>query len=643
MGGPAPKSHDQTAQHDTEAAGGKTATPPAKVLPDGPGLARVKQVLRDDPAADMKVISVLETFPAEKDAIMAYLHKRLGNAVVDQYAKVKVLRTDRIEKGVEDRNISGDWGADPTDKGYLATAKVAEGGGSVADVKTSSPEATALNTLRAAQKRFDPSFVLALQKQLGVADASGAFNTETLRKLLEQPQLASVKTLATPTQGQRAADILLRDDAGWLEALVPADAQKTANATATETSANRAHPDQQKPRAAFKAFDEAVMAWNPATGAADRKEATDVELADGHRADRVAKALGYDSYATYHGTWKGVQFLSGSFNGQVHPTVNERLAVAERWLRQRHAGQTDAQIQKAIGWNGVGNGGYADTAQWIGVNEGGPSVVPGVHMHSFGLAIDIDATHNPYVLGGSGVGRYWNTNMETHLRRAAQLYGGEAFTGQQLDEWSRSMSTEELYAKVEKMNKSWQAYLTEPSKVEVVPELKSRAPTTAERKKGPDQDAYKADMKTRQQGADALRATALAARFTAIGYTSEQATRAASDWLDFTEDTRTTMGAIWPTQGRGQSDKLTTHSQDLMIALRDVAGLMWGGTEMSPVENGDFMHFDLRNTSYGQKVLAANHAQHDATDATLDKKAADEAAAAKAKADKAAAVPEHAH
>ncbi len=39
---------------------------------------------------------------------------------------------------------------------------------------------------------------------------------------------------------------------------------------------------------------------------------------------------------------------------------------------------------------------------------------------------------------------------------------------------------------------------------------------------------------------------------------------------------------------------------------------------MSQLENGDFMHFDLRNTSYGQTVLTAAHAQHAATDRALD-------------------------
>jgi hypothetical protein len=46
--------------------------------------------------------------------------------------------------------------------------------------------------------------------------------------------------------------------------------------------------------------------------------------------------------------------------------------------------------------------------------------------------------------------------------------------------------------------------------------------------------------------------------------------------------------------GREQATGLMQHSMDMIVALRDVAGLAWGGTEMSAVENGDFMHFDMR-------------------------------------------------
>ena len=55
--------------------------------------------------------------------------------------------------------------------------------------------------------------------------------------------------------------------------------------------------------------------------------------------------------------------------------------------------------------------------------------------------------------------------------------------------------------------------------------------------------------------------------------------------------------------GRDKADSLTTHSEELIVALRDVAGLAWGGTEMSHPVNGDFMHFDCRSDTLGNHLF----------------------------------------
>lgn len=57
---------------------------------------------------------------------------------------------------------------------------------------------------------------------------------------------------------------------------------------------------------------------------------------------------------------------------------------------------------------------------------------------------------------------------------------------------------------------------------------------------------------------------------------------------------------------RGQAESLTNHSQELLIALRDVAGLAWGGAEMSGNENGDFMHIDCRQDNFGRVLQHFN-------------------------------------
>jgi hypothetical protein len=581
----------------------------------GPGLAKVNQLLAAKHPDYGEIGAVVAVHSDERDAIVAVLHadKRIGNA-----------GTEKILKYAADPYWTGNYGADPTNTDYMKDAHQAEGGGNVAAIRTKPREAIILNDVRAAQQRFNASFMTALQKTLGVADASGAFNTETLQALLQKPQLSAVAALKSDDQAHHAAQIILRDDGQWLEALVPKEEQQAAIDKEKTSSADARHPEKQQKDVSFAAFTKTHEAWDPHTAASNRLSTSDVNLEHGHRADRVAKALGYDSYRAYHGTWHDVSFLGGRFGSQTSPAMNERLAVAERWLRQRHSGKPDNKIREAIGWNGSGAGAYRDSEAEIGANFLGGGAVPGVHMHTFGLAIDIDVDHNPYTLGGSDHGGYWNRNMETHLRRAAQLYGGEALTAARLMEWSQTMSTEELFAKVEKASESMKLYLAEPKKLTVDPANAWRTQNKGE--KGAD---YKKEMDTRREAADATRVPVLAKKFLAINYSKEEADRAARDWLDFTLDHHghgQLDEAVWNMVGRRQSDGLTTHTQDLIIALRDVAGLMWGGTEMHSVENGDFMHFDLRNTSYGQAVLAAHGAQLNAEDKTLDAAAAKEAA-----------------
>jgi hypothetical protein len=61
--------------------------------------------------------------------------------------------------------------------------------------------------------------------------------------------------------------------------------------------------------------------------------------------------------------------------------------------------------------------------------------------------------------------------------------------------------------------------------------------------------------------------------------------------------------------GRTENTKsFTNQSQQLVVALRDVAGLAWGGSELASTENGDFMHFDCRHLPYGKTVYDAGYA-----------------------------------
>ena len=573
----------------------------------GPGRGRVQALLRHGGVPDAGAIAdVLVLYPGETSEIAQILQTTpaLGNQFTQRVFDLVRLHADSNRPKAAkkaDRFQSGDFGEDPVDETPLT-----------GDAKLRSEnEAAALSKLRADSRRFNPDFMLALQTRLGVADKSGLLNRETLRALLDKsPQLTAVKELKSDSQVAQAVSIILANNKNWLgEPEVDLKAPKQAGDPPTASPI------------AEKAFTDTGTGW----GKEARKPTNNTDIHDGDRADRVAHALGYSSYADYWGGLEVAKFLglkldgNGSSSGRAHPALTGRLRIAEAWLQQRHPDVKDdlPKLRERIGWHHGGNAAYADNADDIGKNGfKGNKYEMGVHMHSFGLAIDIDPGHNPYVFGGSAkigtVNHYWNKNMEMHLRRAAQLFGGEAITAEKLEHWSNTLSTDELYGKVEKATAALKQYLELPKTVTL--------PAAPSEKK-----ASKAERAAQRKEADQLKQEAIAQRFVAKGYSPEEAETAAYDLLDFTEDGHDGKEtAIWNELGRRDSPSLTTHSRDLVIALRDVAGLMWGGTEMSGVENGDFMHFDLRNTSYGQAVGAAHKAQSAATDADRDVALAEE-------------------
>lgn len=52
---------------------------------------------------------------------------------------------------------------------------------------------------------------------------------------------------------------------------------------------------------------------------------------------------------------------------------------------------------------------------------------------------------------------------------------------------------------------------------------------------------------------------------------------------------------------RGEPDR-----QELIIALRDIAGLAWGGCDLG-LDSGDMMHWDLRSVDIGKDIRSRAH------------------------------------
>jgi hypothetical protein len=157
--------------------------------------------------------------------------------------------------------------------------------------KTTPEEAAVLNALRADPRRFDPAWLLVAQQHLGVVDATGAFNTETLR---------TMRTHA----GKPALDAAGILNASFLAGIAPG---------------------------------------NPlmATGPGFAEQAADIGSTRG--ADHAAQAVGYANYLAYKADWVKISFLgrvlgppNGGGTGRGHPYLAARLHAAEAFLRQRH-------------------------------------------------------------------------------------------------------------------------------------------------------------------------------------------------------------------------------------------------------------------------------------------------------------------
>jgi hypothetical protein len=426
----------------------------------------------------------------------------------------------RMPKGAKDAPYDG---RQLTDASYLKNYQHLEGGESLYDNPTTPAEAGILNAVRNHQKRIDPAYLLAWQNAVGVRNHSGAMNTDTLRKLVEHHGAPAVTA----------------------RAIVGGDLFR-----------------QMAPGVPGNPTIDTGAGWGGGPIGSHSKVA-----AGENKADAMARAAGFANYAAMH-HFRDMHLL-GFPIGPGQPHLAARVALADAWLSQRypHAVGNKQACQDDLGWSTRANGAYADKPELIEQYGYRGNVAVGPHMHSAGLALDIDAQLNPYVFAGSTNNKQGDANdiMAKHLRWAAQIYGGEMVTPDGLVQWSKDMSTEELWARVNEVSKSLGKYL----------ELAER---------GNDDEIVHAFMDPPPKGAGMPEAEARANVLSVKHFGKKDS-----------GDRNWKTGRYFQDQvGRKQATGLMQHSMDMIVALRDVAGLAWGGTEMSETENGDFMHFDLR-------------------------------------------------
>ncbi|HEX4455267.1 MAG TPA: SH3 domain-containing protein [Kofleriaceae bacterium] len=422
---------------------------------------------------------------------------------------------------------------------YLASYHHLEGGGALDVDTTTDEEAKVLNHVRDDDRKLEPVYLKQLQNKLAVANKSGAFNTETLRALRKHYQGQNVDA-ETILKGDILTAILPGTPIVQIQSILGTHAQRDTSIT----------PHTER------------------------------------KADAMARVAGYADYLEMQGQFTDIMLLDHKL-GRGMPHLAQRVALADAFLRQRHPlddqNKTWKQVARnKIGWDYTGQGAYGATANEIGEKGILNGHAVGPHMHSAGLALDIDVAHNPYVFTGGDMAK-GSTGvdpvMTKHLERAAKMYGGEAVTPETLMAWTRRWSSEELFARVDAASKSLSKYL---------------------------------DLATKD---DATITAALKEHGLPADNDSRDSVRRFRDFFKMSS------------MGRDQADGLTNHSMDMVVALRDVAGLAWGGAEMSERQNGDFMHFDLRNEKIGAEVHQFSLHNQDNTD---DPKLADPPAKKKA-------------
>ncbi len=408
----------------------------------------------------------------------------------------------------------------------LASAKTL-GGQDLSTVQTVKAEADILNEVRHRNRRFEPTALAAAQTKLGVANATGAFNTETLRKLVA-------------AKGAQTADSIL-DATTWTTYYPGADL---------------------------------FLDYTEVSGSSADRSKT-------QNADVAAQSVGFKDYKEYAGILKPFTFLGVTGEGTVHPHLQARLSAAEKFLVHRHGTVEQAKLKSGFKGGLVGSYNTSKDDRASGH----------AHFHTMGLAVDFDKSINPYVYpvndlkqqrgdavkaenkgksdagdtttqidpasAGEAAADWWVDVMDRASQHAAQIFHGQAITRAKMMEWSNTLSTEEMHARIASGSAALKQYY----------------------------DLTKA-------GVDAD----IVAAYVGAGYTNAQAKLALADakkfpgWFD---------GGF--SRG-GAKGVINNQSLDLVVALRDAGGLSWGGSEMSGSDQGDFMHFDCRHDPLGTKL-----------------------------------------
>ena len=280
-------------------------------------------------------------------------------------------------------------------------------------------------------------------------------------------------------------------------------------------------------------------------------------------------------------------FLGWPFNNGVHTVLMRRLRVAEQNLLAlpQYAEMTPVELAAALGMRQRHGGARPASTS--------------ASMHTLGLAVDVNYTGNPWVAGqhvdrdrrgpspAGQITEQANRNFSEAVNRAALLISGERidFTAMYLSRLSAQPTTQ-IYDVLAQRDRDLRAYLrltSDAGALRAVLVERERAATADVLRPGETVDAavnrwgpiVTRDLSNLRLGA--TRALNAAGREVTV----EQS--------NFT--------------GRDPCKGFLNLSRDLVVALRDAAGLAWGAVDFG-AESGDVMHFDCRKDGVGALLNA---------------------------------------
>jgi hypothetical protein len=265
----------------------------------------------------------------------------------------------------------------------------------------------------------------------------------------------------------------------------------------------------------------------------------------------------------------GWRFLTGGTPRGVHLSFMRKLRIAERALlaQPRFSGKTPVELGKALGFDATSE-----------EHKGARPTEPGASMHTYGLAVDIKYTGNPWVRGA---------DFLAALKHSALLMSGVRITQTTSQRFlhdlgaDATLTTAAIYDTLAQRDRDFRNYL-----------------------------ALSANPAGLTSVLQARRADHTAGVFATA---TEPVADAAKRWLATIKQDLRNMNTRDKTKtspfraGVIRRDPLLGFlnlDRDLVIALRDTACLAWGAVDIGSGArgSGDMMHFDDRMCGIGRAV-----------------------------------------